>query len=447
MNANVVKLACKFSVACALAVTMLFGSACAQTASGTVTNKTTGKPAAGDIVVLLKLAQGMQELTTSKTDAKGHFTLNIPADEVSSMHLVRVTHDGANYFSPLPPGSKTVDVDVYTAAKELENVVISEDVMQIQTSADGANLTVTEHFLVRNDSQPQRTLFSEHPFELYLPAGAVVDGAAAKAPGGMAVEQPLKPMGDPNHFTLVFPIRPGDTEFNVWYKIPYKDSFTFQPRPTMPVEAMGIMMPQSMTFKAGTGVDFKSVTEQVGGKAQAYLAQSVKPSQPLSFTVSGKGQLPRDTVAQGDGNSGGAAAGAAGASTAGGNPNADTRPGGGLGTPLDKDAERDPWTKYRWWIIFGFGLLLAGGAGMMLGFPTKSATGTAYHPTQSVAPGTALQVLRDELFAVETDRLEGRLSEAEYAELKAAYDIVLRRSLARNATKSKTDPDMPEAAL
>ena len=148
-----------------------------------------------------------------------------------------------------------------------------------------------------------------------------------------------------------------------------------------------------------------------------------------------------------DGVAAGAAAGAAGASTAGGNPNADTRPGGGLGTPLDKDAERDPWTKYRWWIIFGFGLLLAGGAGMMLGFPTKSATGTAYHPTQSVAPGTALQVLRDELFAVETDRLEGRLSEAEYAELKAAYDIVLRRSLARNATKSKTDPDMPEAAL
>ena len=302
MNAQFGKFLGKFNLACGLAITLLLGSATAQSASGTVTNKTTGKPAAGDVVVLLKLAQGMQELTTSKTDAKGHFTLNIPADEVSSMHLVRVTHDGANYFSPLPPGSKTVDIDVYTAAKELENVVISEDVMQIQTSADGASLTVTEHFLVRNDSQPQRTLFSDHPFELYLPAGAVVDGAAAKAPGGMAVEQPLKPMGDPNHFTLVFPIRPGDTEFNVWYKIPYKNSFTFQPRPTLPVEALGIMMPRSMTFKAGTGVDFKSVTEQVGGKAQAYLAQSVKPSQPLSFTVTGKGQLPRDTVAQSNSN-------------------------------------------------------------------------------------------------------------------------------------------------
>jgi len=440
------KSVCKFFVACGLAVTMLFGTGAAQSVTGTVTNKTNGKPAAGDDVVLLKLAQGMQELATAKTDSKGHYTLKIPADEVGSMHLVRVNHDGANYFSPLPPGSKTADVDVYTAAKELDGVVISEDVMQIQTSADGNSLSVTEHFLVRNDSQPQRTLFSDHPFELYLPAGAAVDGAAAKSPGGMAVEQPLKPMGDPNHFTMVFPIRPGDTEFNVWYKIPYKDSFTFQPRPTMPVEAFGIMMPQSMSFKAGTGVDFKSVTEQVGGKAQAYLAQSIKPSQPLGFTVGGKGQLPRDTAVQGGGNSpeagGAASTGSAGTDD---NPNANTRPGGGLGTPLDKDAERDPWTKYRWWIIFGFGLLLAGGAGVMLGFPNKSSAGTALHAANTGVAGTPLQVLRDELFAVETDRLEGRLTEAEYADLKAAYDIVIRRTLTRNAARPKADPDMPES--
>jgi len=420
---------------------MLFGTAAAQTVSGVVTNMTNNKPAAGDVVVLLKLAQGMQELTTSKTDSKGHFTLNIPADEASSMHLVRVNHEGANYFTPLPPGTPTVDVTVYSAAKELENVVIAEDVLQIQTTPDGGSLRVTEHILLRNDSEPKRTLFSEHPFELYLPAGATVDGASAKAPGGMGVEQPLAPMGDPNHYTIVFPIRPGETEFNVWYHVAYKDSFNFQPRPTLPVEALGIMMPRSMTFKAGTGTDFKSVTEQVGGKAQAYLAQGVKPSQPIGFTVSGKGELPRDSVAQ-SGSNGAAAGGAAGSATGGDdNPNANTKPGGGIGTPLDKDAERDPWTKYRWYIIFGFGLLLAGGAGVMLGFPTKSPTNSAFHPTQAALATTAMQVLRDEMFAVETDRLEGRLNPAEYAELKAAYDIVLKRTLARSAARAKSDAE------
>jgi hypothetical protein len=47
-----------------------------------------------------------------------------------------------------------------------------------------------------------------------------------------------------------------------------------------------------------------------------------------------------------------------------------------------------------------------------------------------------LATLRDELFALETDRLQGRISEAEYLEQKAALEVVLRRSLAR--TQSST---------
>ena len=43
-----------------------------------------------------------------------------------------------------------------------------------------------------------------------------------------------------------------------------------------------------------------------------------------------------------------------------------------------------------------------------------------------------LHALKDELFVLETDRLAGRLSEAEYAEHKAAFDVVLRRALARS---------------
>ena len=42
-----------------------------------------------------------------------------------------------------------------------------------------------------------------------------------------------------------------------------------------------------------------------------------------------------------------------------------------------------------------------------------------------------LTTLKDELFAVETDRLEGRLNEAEYSEQKAAIEVVLKRALAR----------------
>jgi hypothetical protein len=39
--------------------------------------------------------------------------------------------------------------------------------------------------------------------------------------------------------------------------------------------------------------------------------------------------------------------------------------------------------------------------------------------------------MKEELFALETDRLQGRLTESEYVEQKAALEVVLRRALAR----------------
>ncbi len=427
----------RFLKSCALAlltVAFLCVTSFAQTITGIVTNKTTGKVSAGDDVVLLKLAQGMQELTRTKTDARGRFSLKVPEEGAGVLPMLRVTHDRANYFHAVPPGTKSVEVEVYSGAPEVAGITLAEDVMQIQTEPGNASLRVVEHFLVKNDSSPATTLFSDHPFELNLPPGATVEGGAAKGPGAqsMAVQSPLVPLGEPNHYTIIFPIRPGETEFHIWYHVPYKDSFTFHPRPVLATDNLAIMMPKSMTFKPGAGTPFTAVTEDVGGQAQAFVARNAVPSEPLEFTVSGTGQLPRETP----GTQGGAGAQTA-ATTAGGDPNTDTRPGGGLGVPVDKDAERDPWTKYRWWIIAGFGLAFAAAAGFMLKTPSRPPTGKS-------GPEGALQALRDEMFALETDRLGGRLSDPQYAELKAAYDAVLRRALERTGHTTGTVQVVPE---
>lgn len=413
----------------------------AQTVSGTVTNKTNNKPSAGDDVVLLKLAQGMQELARTKSDSHGHFSIDVPE---SGLHLLRVTHDKANYFEPIQPGQTTVAVDVYSAAPNVEGVTTDADVLRLQTDPAGTGLRVVEHFFVKNDSSPARTLMSDHPFELYLPPGATVEGAAAKAPGGMAVQSGLVPESEPNKYTIIFPIRPGETEFQVTYKIPYTpaNGFNFQPRPVTPIDTLAIMMPKAMTFKPGQGTPYNAVTEEMG--AQTYVARSVQPSQPLGFAVSGAGELPRDTAATG------AAGGGASNTAATGDPNTDTRPGGGLGVPLDKDAERAPLTKYKWWIIGGLGLVLAVGAGILLRQPAPAAQvlgGPVVFGDVPVAGGPgALNALRDEMFALETDRLAGRLTDAEYAELKPAYDVVLRRAMARSE-QQRLDPARGERPL
>ena len=233
------------------ALAMIFFSSvalAADTLTGTVTNKTTNKPSAGDEVVLIRLEQGMQELTRAKTDAKGQFKLEVPDQ---NMHLVRVTHDGEFYFRPAPAGAESVEIDVYNAAAKVNGITSEADVMRIQTSEDGKSLRVMENFFVKNDSNPKMTQFGDRPFEFYLPVGAVVQGASALSPGGMPVQASPVPAGDPGHFTFVFPIRPGETAFQVSFSLPYSGSKGFAPKPSMPTETVAVMMPKSMTFKGG----------------------------------------------------------------------------------------------------------------------------------------------------------------------------------------------------
>ncbi|HMG02756.1 MAG TPA: carboxypeptidase regulatory-like domain-containing protein [Edaphobacter sp.] len=402
------------------------GFAVAESISGTVTNKTNNKPAAGDEVVLIRLAQGMQESTHTKTDAKGNFTLDLPDP---GMHLIRVTHDKANYFRPAPPGTQSVDVDVYDAAAKVAGVTSEADVMRIQTDESGKSLRVVENFFVKNDSNPPKTQFGERPFEFYLPAGAIVEGSAALAPGGMPVQAAPTPLNDANHYTFIFPIRPGETRFQITYKLPYDGSLKLVPKPTMTTDTVAIMMPKSMSFKAGSSAAYTPVTEET--TAQTYVARNVSPSQPLEFTVSGTGQLPRDSAAPTSGDNGQAGPQQAG----GGSAATDTRPGGGLGNPIDPEGTNDPWAKYKWWILGGLGLAMAAGAGVMLkNNPQGPAVTTALQPVAAsvpTGPGALLTSLKEELFAVETDRLEGRLNEAEYAEQKAALEVVLKRALSR----------------
>jgi len=407
------------------------GFALADSITGTVTNKTTNKPAAGDDVVLIRLAQGMQEATRTKTDAKGRFTLEVPASD-NGIHLVRVTHDKANYFRPAPPGTQSVEVEVFNAAAKVKGVSSEAEVMRLQTDESGKALHVVENFFVKNESNPPLTQFSDRPFEFYLPDGAVVEGSAALAPGGMPVQASPVPLGEANHYAFIFPIRPGETRFQITYRLPYSGSLKFAPRVMMPTDTIAIMMPKSMTFKAGASAPYTPVTEET--TAQTYVARNVQPSQTLDFTISGSGQMPRDTgsaAAEGDG---GAAEGPAqgGAGATAGPAASDTRPGGGLGVPLDPEGTNDPWAKYKWWILGGLGLVMAVGAGIML----KNG------PAQTIAPMVAgggavtggdslLAAMKDELFALETDKVQGRLTESEYVEQKAALEVVLRRALLR----------------
>ena len=399
-------------------------SASAAAITGVVTNGTTHKPAAGDQVVLIALSQRMQEIAHTKTDAKGRFSIDAPDP---GMHLIRVDHQGAAYFQPAPPNTPVVNVDVFNVEPVVAGVSTEANVLRVETDQQG--LHVTQSLFIKNDSNPPRTQFSKRSYELYIPPDAEIEGSAAMAPGGMPVQSSPVPLGEKGHYAFLFPLRPGETTFQLSYHLPYSGSLTFTPRFATAETNFVVMLPKSMTFKPGDGSSFQTVDQPAG--AQTYLSRNVEPSQTLTFTVSGSGSLPRDTQTagnQGEGNQGNAAQAS---------PSADNRPGIGLGAPIDTP---DPLNKYKWWILGGIALVFAIGAGFLLrkssdaapelssqGVPSAAAIGSSFAGSEN----SLLAALKDELFAIETDRMQGKLSDSEYVELKSALELVLRRALGR----------------
>jgi hypothetical protein len=393
--------------------------------TGTVTNKTTGKPAAGDSIVLVDVQAGMAEVAHATTDAQGRYSLKEPG---SGPYLVRVTHQGAGYFIAAPQGGGPGDIPVYDVAAKVEGVSIEADVIELET--DNGQLRVTERFFVHNTSSPPRTEWSPRTFQISLPPEAVVAGVAAQRPTGLPTSVKLEPTGAKGQYAFNFPIQPDegdkDTLFQIEYTVPYSSgSFTFHPQVALPAQNVGILLPKSMTFKAASGSVFQSVPEDPN--VQTFVAKNVMPGQALEFTVSGTGSIPRQ------------AQGGAQPGDAGGQPQQGT-PGGGIGEPINTP---DPLSKYKWWILGALALLLAAAAAFLLRKPAGAPTaGAAYEPAFAAAPIPAspavrntalLNALKEELFALESEKLSSKITPEEYAEVKAALETVLKRALKKNS--------------
>ena len=413
-----------------LALSLLFAGTLAQAASitGTVTNKTNGKPASGDKVVLVNPMTGMSEIARATSDAHGHYSLNAA---VNGPALVQATHQGVGYFIAAPQSGVPGDITVYDVAAKVDGVVIDEDVVGVVEASNG-QLRIIERYSVHNSSMPLRTQWSPRSFELVLPVEAVVEGVSAQRPGASSLPTTVKldPDGLKGHYAINFPIQPDDGEkgtlFQIEYELPYTSAkYTFHPQMSIPARTVWVVLPKSMTFAAGSGSVFQSAPQDPG--FQTFVAKNALPDKALEFTVSGSGSMPRED----QGTQGNQAAGAPG-----------SQPGGGIGNPIGTP---DPLTKYKGWILAGLALLLAAAAALLLrkqaalpGAPQSAQnaavwTTTHVHPASPAGRNAALLgILKDELFALESEKASGTISQGEYAEVKTGLEAVLKRALKHN---------------
>jgi hypothetical protein len=412
-------------------LSLLTALASAQTITGTVNNGTTNKPASGDDVVLLSLINGMQEAGRTQTDAKGSFTLKL--DDAKGPHLIRVIHQGVTYHRMAPPGTTSAEVEVFDVAKKVAGIQVTADVMRFQ--AQGNELGGVRLFAVNNNSNPPRTQMNDQNFEFYLPEGAQIDQSMAETAGGQPINSAPVPQKEKDRYAFIFPLRPGETQFQVAFHLPYNGQINVNPRAIYGAQHFVVMLPKSMQFTAGQGAVFNAMNDPRQPDAIVQVASNTTVGQPLDFSISGTGTL----TDSGD-DSAGAPSPVGGATTG-----RDSRPGGGLGPPIDAP---DPLEKYRWYILGGFGLALAAGAIFVLGrskttVPQFAASdievvdlAVAPKPLAADRSTVLLDALKEELFQLEVEHKQGRISQPEYEKAKAGLDQTLERALKRGGRAS-----------
>ena len=193
---------------------------CAQagTLQGTVKNGTTGKAAPGIQVILIQLQGGMQPVANSQSDAHGQFTFDNPGIGAQPM-LVRAVYHGINFHQPVPPGKKSVEVEIFETSKDPSSINVPMHVVIFQPN--GSSLIVGEEYSIENHATPPQAYFkTEGNFEFALPAEAKLQNISAAGPSGMPVVQAPIDKNN-NHFSIAYAFRPGQNIVRYSYELPY----------------------------------------------------------------------------------------------------------------------------------------------------------------------------------------------------------------------------------
>ena len=409
-----------------LLLAVLAGAQLASAASvhGTVSNGTTGKPAANVEVVLLQLQGGMTPVANTKTDANGQFTLEHPGIGAQPM-LVRAVYKGVNFHQALPPGKDTVTLEVFEPSEDAKTVSVASHVVIFQPN--GSGLTVGEEYEVRNDAAPPQAYFkSDGNFLMALPENAEMKQIAASGPSGMPVVQAPIDKGK-NRYAIAFAFRPGESDVRLSYELPYPNNSTTVKLPTTYGGRLLLVAPPGVRLTA----DGLRMAGQEQGM-NVYEANGQALGTPLAVSLSGTAPLP-SAGADGGGAPGRAedVQGSEGASSAA----IQSIPG-----RLDS---------IKWWLVgvlgafcvFAAVLLARKPVGIAVpaeNLPAPAATNApvAPHKPQSAgadrlaaldaATAVSLDALKDQLFRLELRRQAGTISDEDYARDRAKAEQVLR---------------------
>ncbi|MCU1340130.1 MAG: hypothetical protein JWO19_5711 [Bryobacterales bacterium] len=249
---------------------------------GTVINGSTGKPQPSVTISLVQPgANGMQAIATSTSDANGVF--RIDHDLPPPPALLQADYKGVTYTQVQPPGRPTTGIQfqVYESAAKPPQGMQMAHLILIEPTASA--LEVSETFLIRNESTTTFQDSSNGTAQFYPPkaAGDKVQ-VSVTPPTQMTIQRTAEKASKPGAFKINYPVRPGETRFDMHYTLPAADTFSAKviegDTPTRIVTPLSVRL-------SGDGIKEVGVEQEV----QARLYQVTAPS--FAVKIEGTGSI------------------------------------------------------------------------------------------------------------------------------------------------------------
>ena len=403
----------------------------------------------------------MEEAGRTKTDAKGNFSFKL--DNAQGPHLVRAIHQEVTYHRMAPPGTTSVEVEVYDVGKKIEGIEVVADIMRVQVEQGQLEVmrtfAVAEHFQAAahpdERAQPRVLRSRRRPNHRRLRHDR-------ERPTRQLRARPRRRQKDPLRF--LFPLRPGTTQFQVAYQLPYTGSANIDPKSIYPLQHFVAILPKTMQFSAAPGANYQPMNDPQQPDANVQVASGAKTGQIAGLQDFRRrhAAIPRRRRRRAQREAARRRPKAVPAA-------ASARPST-LPTRYSKTMDG---SCYQWWILSGFAVALTIGgvfvasrqqaanrAARSTGKPVPTeeddedyeaaeapalrdvraseARVSDARPQPTAARGTTsmlLEGLKEELFQLEVEHKQGRISQQEYEKAKSALDHTLERALKREATK------------
>jgi hypothetical protein len=418
---------------------LLSSAALAGTLSGTVINRTTGRPEPNVDLDLLSPTAGMAELATAKSDAQGRFSVTKDAIGTAPV-LIRATFHDVSFNTFAPPGRPEVEVEVYEISKDPKTISVPSHVVIFEPRDN--TLVGAEEYTVQNDSKPPAAYFrTEGNFDFAIPEHATLGQVSTATTMGMPINQASIDKGK-GRYAIAFAFRPGPTNVRLSYELPYATSGTTVKLPATYAGAkLLVVVPPGVTA-TGDGL-------APAGQEQGMFVFTHEP-------LAAKGTL---TVSL------------SGVATAlpGGDDQGQAAQEGNSRTGPEVIAAPSRLDEFKWYLFAGLAAIFAMGALLLsrkqvvvaageeaavgsgakaaktptTGTKTKKAGGAATKTGNANGAGSvsnaaaevqqhvasSMDSLKEQIFRLELRRQAGTISEEEYGREKARFDKMLREIL------------------